>query len=225
MIGVVLAILILASVVMAGFMLINGSLSRRSVCYAIMVMCISVYTIIGYIWTAGNDETVLSRAYLIISTIVFVVFIYSVYLAFLSLMPLKNKTFMLAVVAGAVPIIIYLAVNVGKPELWEITSENGLRSMTPSDMWLIIHQYIYVLSYVGIAVYCSVKNMQLTKGVMRKRAKMAMLGLTIGFTIAMSFEVLLGATGYGHSLMHMVMFVLIFCSYKTFMDEPIVANS
>lgn len=220
LLGVVIVALILASVVMAGFMLINGSLSRRSVCWSFMVLCVSAYSIVGYLWTAGSDDLILSWTYMFVSAIVFTSFMYSAYVAFLSLLPIKNKVFTTLVIAGAVPAVIYTILNIWLTPVAYI--EDGARLTFFHVPIMMAIQYIHLLTYIGLAVYCARRNVKLANGAMKKRAKMALIGLVSAVVLGLSFEVGLGMiTSYGHSMMHVAMFLLVFLSYKAFMDEPV----
>lgn len=221
LLGIIIVILIVICVIMSGFALINGSLSRRSVCYAIMVLGISAYSIIGYLWTAGSDELVESWAYVLSSVVIFFCMLNAMYWAFLSLMPLKLRTFLMLALIGAIPGILYVIISVMRPDMQlAILIEDGVRSIVWGDnMILLLLQYVNTIAYAGIAIYFGVSNVKQTQGKVRSHARLAVIALVIAFVLGIIIDMLNDVIPYGHSLVHVLMFLLPLCAYKAFTDD------
>jgi len=221
--GIVLAILIFVSVVLSFFMLINGSLSRRSVCYTFMVLCISGYSVIGYLYTVGNDEIVTSRTFVYVAGIVLNLMLLSIFMAFLSLLELSKKDFILASIFATIPLLVLMPrYFLSGHDMEFIVMRVDGESHSYYDAAELLYNYIQMAVYGGAGLIFAFMNMRSTRNIKRVyvHAKIAFIGGIFAFIAMFTFQLLLEVIPYAHSISHIMLFVVVFSSFRAFAYIP-----
>ena len=213
--GIFILICIIASVVMSGFMLINGSLSRRSVCYALMVFGISIYSVYGWLWITGSEELIESTLYNLTGRIAASVLIYTIFLAFLSTVRLSKGDFIKVALAAAAPFLIlsprwFILFN----DLSIVfVSVDGHAGHMGSDI-AFLHSNIEIFVYIIMAFACAIVSLRSLQGSQRKHMRTALIGMVVAFLGYVVFNAL-----GNHSWMYVSLFMFVFMSYKAFSDD------
>ena len=219
--NILIVVLILCSIGFSFMAFINGSLSRRSVCYALMIIGVLGYSLVGLIYTSTFDaEKLLFTA----SDITIPTMMYVFLLAALTLVRFSKKQFWQMALLTAIPSFTYviavifyavmgggLSLAVGIADI--VDGERVLTMNTIPMIW----QYLIIIIYWVIISMVYFKALKSTRTDEEKKAiRSALIGITIALIIALVFQVLVGVVPHAHSIGHIGLFTVVFMSYKAF---------
>jgi len=219
--NILIVVLILCSIGFAFMAFINGSLSRRSICYALMILGVMGYSVVGLIYTSTFEaEKLLFTS----SDLVIPMMMYGMLLAALSLVRLSKKQFWQVALISLVPALIYVIAVI----IYAITGGgisfaigiadivNGERVLT-MNIAPMIWQYLIVVLYLAAGIVVYVKAIKNTHTDEEKKAiRTALIGVSVAMVIALGFQVLVGVVPHAHSIGHIGLFTVVFMSYKAF---------
>lgn len=220
--GILIGGLILVTVGLSLMVFVTGGLSRRSVCFAMMVILLAAYSIIGFVYT---NTPVISMYSVMASDIVVPLFGFFVFASTLALKRMPRKQFFLIFGLALLPVLIYWANWTWWPNVSLSTDavyldpETGAK-ISVTNPFFMIWVYILLLTYCAMAVYTYTSVIKENRQEhLKKRLKLARIGLIVGFIGALSMEAFVGIIPYAHSIGHVLLFPLVLFSYKAYMSD------
>jgi len=219
--GILIGILIIISVGLSFVVFVTGGLTKRSICYAVLVILLAGYSIVGFVYTNTDIVTLYT---VMASDIIVPSMAFFMFASALSLKRLPKKQFFQLFFFAMLPVLIFWSNWIWRGSLSLSTdlvyiNETG-EKITVYNSFLMTWEYLLLVVYwiAGLFTYSQVIKENHDQRIL-KRVKMARLGLAVGFAGALGMELLVGVVPYAHSIGHVLLFPLVLFSYKAFMTD------
>jgi len=219
--GILIGLLILISAGFSMLVFVTGGLTRRSICYAMMVVLLAGYSIVGFLYTSTDITSLYT---VMASDIIVPLMAFFMFASVLSLKKLPSKQFWMLLGISFLPVLLFWSNWIWRDNISLSTDivymDPDIGKVTQYNMFFMTWEYILLLAYWLSAVftYRVVIKENKDERVLR-RLRFARLGLIVGFAGALGMELFVGIIPHAHSVGHVLLFPLVLFSYKAFMSD------